>query len=349
MKNFLLNLESNIKTNLFIVIIIFFGFSDIVYSQSNVGIGTNSPSADAILDLVSKNQGFLTPRVTTAERLSIPATSNGLLVFDINLGLFFYWNSTSSVWQALDDNSSTNELLQGITYDSITNILTVWDNGNTFNINLKKNYYNQKITVSNDTIFLNGGGFVKIPTSADNQNLSIIGGRLTIQRGNTISIPDSSATNEIQSISISGGKGKIYLTNGGNVVLNDSSSTNEIQTLSKSGNVLTLSNGGGSVTVTDQDSTNEIQTISKTGVNVTLSKGGGTINVNDADSNSTNEIQSISISGGKGKIYLINGGNVVLNDSSSTNEIQTLSKSGNVLTLSNGGGSVTVTDQDSTN
>lgn len=51
----------------------------------------------------------------------------------------------------------------------------------------------------------------------------------------------------------------------------------------------------------DVSPTNELQTISTTGAagNITLSNGGGTLNlnVNDADSNSTNEVQDLSLSG----------------------------------------------------
>ena len=59
-----------------------------VLGQNNVGIGTKTPSPDAILDLVSKSKGFLTPRVTRAERLMIGASSDGLLVYDTDSSLF---------------------------------------------------------------------------------------------------------------------------------------------------------------------------------------------------------------------------------------------------------------------
>ncbi|NUM30889.1 MAG: hypothetical protein HUU47_01015 [Bacteroidetes bacterium] len=288
------------------MILVIISFFTKALGQANVGIGTKTPATDALLDLVSKNMGFLTPRMTTAERLAIPASSNGLLVYDTDMGLFYYWNSTGSVWQALDDNTSTNELIQGITYDSVSNILKIWDSGNTYNINLKRNYYSQKLTFSNDTIFLSGGSFIKIPTSSDNQNLNITGGRIAIQRGNTIYLPDSSATNEIQTHSITGGH--IVLSNGGGTVLLPDSSTNEIQTLSKTGNTITLSNGGGNVTVNDQDSTNEIQTISRTGGRIILNKNGGTATL--PDSSATNELQVLSMS--NDTIFLTNGGFVKL-------------------------------------
>jgi hypothetical protein len=58
-------------------------------------------------------------------------------------------------------------------------------------------------------------------------------------------LADSSATNEIQSLSISAGKGRIALSNGGSVLLNDSSATNELQTLIISNDSLFISKGNG--------------------------------------------------------------------------------------------------------
>ncbi len=73
-----------------------------------------------------------------------------------------------------------------------------------------------------------------------------------------------------------------------------------------------------------------------------------TDNVDDADNNTSNEIQALSKSGAT--ISLSNGGgSISLNDDDATNEIQILSKSGTSLSLSNGGGSVTLGDEDNGN
>jgi hypothetical protein len=72
---------------------------NVSFAQQNVGIGTLNPSANAVLDLVSpaNNQGFLMPRLTTAQRLSIATTAsdNGLVVYDTGLNQFYYWNGAS--------------------------------------------------------------------------------------------------------------------------------------------------------------------------------------------------------------------------------------------------------------
>ena len=86
------------------------------------------------------------------------------------------------------------------------------------------------------------------------------------------------------------------------------------------------------LSLVDQSSTNEIQTISTSGGagNITLSNGGGTLNLNvdDADSSPTNEIQNITTNGTAGNITISSGSTLTLNvndaDASITNEIQTI-------------------------
>jgi|GEM_PF-3290000 len=144
----------------------------------------------------------------------------------------------------------------------------------------------------------------------------------------------------------------------------DKDSTNEIQTISEVGNNVTLSNNGGSFIDSDN------QTLSKVGDSIKLVNGGG---VKDNDNQSlsligsqlhisngnsvtiagtidldwdpTNELQFLSLNNDS---LLISQGNYVLlpknYDNDSTNELQALTKVGNTITLSNGGGSVTDSD-----
>ena len=73
------------------------------FAQDNsVGINTNSPNENAVLELVSpnSNQGFLVPRLTTAQRnsMSLNNLDNGLMVFDTDADLFYFWNNGSWKW-----------------------------------------------------------------------------------------------------------------------------------------------------------------------------------------------------------------------------------------------------------
>src|SRR5579871_2118245 len=50
-------------------------------AQGNVGIGTTSPDASALLDLTSLSRGFLVPRMTQTQRNAISTPATGLLVY----------------------------------------------------------------------------------------------------------------------------------------------------------------------------------------------------------------------------------------------------------------------------
>ena len=76
----------------------------------SVGIGTNTPNPNAILDITAPNndQGLLMPRLTTTQRTALgttinagstPSASNSLLVYDTNLKQYFYWDT--NVWSTL--------------------------------------------------------------------------------------------------------------------------------------------------------------------------------------------------------------------------------------------------------
>lgn len=68
------------------------------FAQQNVGIGTTTPEQSAILDLVANDKGFLVPRVTQAERLTIVNPARGLMVYDVDADCFYYF---SNIWVPL--------------------------------------------------------------------------------------------------------------------------------------------------------------------------------------------------------------------------------------------------------
>jgi hypothetical protein len=53
-----------------------------ISSSGNVGIGTASPNASAILHLRSTTQGFLPPVMRTGERNDISSPAVGLMIFN---------------------------------------------------------------------------------------------------------------------------------------------------------------------------------------------------------------------------------------------------------------------------
>lgn len=76
-------------------------FLTVAWGQNNVGIGTTTPDASAVLELQSSNQGVLVPRMSTALRLGIASPANGLLVYDTDENCFFYYIAATASWQSL--------------------------------------------------------------------------------------------------------------------------------------------------------------------------------------------------------------------------------------------------------
>jgi hypothetical protein len=241
-------------------------FSVTSFSQNSVGIGTANSNNHAVLELVSpnKNQGFLVPRLTTAQRTaatftsSLATTENGLLVYDSDLNSFFHWlsNQWSEIGKAQD-------------LSLVGNTLKITNNPNATTIDLSPyagtNTDNQTLSLAGPTLSITGGNSVNLSSiNTDNQNLSntVTGTQRTINisggTGTTIDVADNdnSITNEIQNLTntVSGTQRTINISGGTGATIdvadNDNSVTNEIQTLSITGSTLSISgSGGNSVTL----------------------------------------------------------------------------------------------------
>jgi len=125
-------------------------------------INCETIDASAVLEVRETTKGILIPRLTSTQRMAIPSPANGLLVFDISTGSFWYYSNVTTSWVELD-NDATNEL--------------------------------QTISVSGTTLTLsNGGGMVSIADDDNDatneiQMLSISNNKLTLDNGgNTIDL-----------------------------------------------------------------------------------------------------------------------------------------------------------------
>ena len=171
------------------------------------------------------------------------------------------------------------------------------------------------------------------------QSLSVTGNSLTISGANTIALPpdaDSNPVNEIQNLQIVGDSLKI--SNGNAVKISgsidlDASPLNEIQTLSYNQDTVKISLANKIVLPhdADRDSLNELQTLSISNKTITLSKGNS---INLTDNDSLNEIQALTLN--QGTLKLSKANSVHLPDSSATNEFQNLSISHDSVSISNG-------------
>ena len=240
--------------------------ASLLQAQQNVGIGTLTPSTDAILDLSSTTKGLLAPRVTTAERIAMAAASNGLFVYDTDQNKFFYWNSTAGIWQIMQDFSLTNELNTAFTFDNTTKQFSITDAGNIFTQDLS--ILSQSLDFTNNILSL---------SDANNVDLSVYH-------------TDSSTTNElIQTTDFNNVNKELKITDAGATFTEDLSILS--QSLDFTNDVLSLSDANNvdlSVYHTDSSTTNEL--IQTTDFN----NGNKELKITDAGATFTEDLSILS-------------------------------------------------------
>jgi len=79
-------------------------FTSTTYAQ--VGIGTTTPAASAALDITSTTKGVLIPRMTAAQRNAISAAATGLMIYQTDGTVGFYYYNGSS-WAEVAATSKT--------------------------------------------------------------------------------------------------------------------------------------------------------------------------------------------------------------------------------------------------
>lgn len=133
------------------------------FSQAqNVGIGTDTPDPNALLDIFSNSKGVLLPRMTTAQRTAISGPTIGLTVFDTDT--YSYWMYRGDVnggWAEMQHNYQNTWTLAG------SNIY----NMNNGNVGIGTNNPQEKLSINatNPGIqFLNSNsakGFIQVNSS----------------------------------------------------------------------------------------------------------------------------------------------------------------------------------------
>ncbi len=98
-----------------------------VYAQlsAQVGVGTTTPHVSAQLELASTTKGFLVPRMTSAQKLAIASPADGLLVYDTDTQMHWFYKSGIG-WTIAGSGSFvlpySNTLNNPATLFSITNL-----------------------------------------------------------------------------------------------------------------------------------------------------------------------------------------------------------------------------------
>ena len=123
-------------TKIIVLFTAIIGLQSICYAQ-NIGIGTTTPDASAILDITATNKGILVPQVSLTSLTAAAPTTNpatGLFVYNTNanLGVGYYYNAgtpASPKWvQLLTSSSPLNSWnINGNRGNSFTNFIGTLD------------------------------------------------------------------------------------------------------------------------------------------------------------------------------------------------------------------------------
>ncbi|MFA7274675.1 MAG: hypothetical protein WC044_12475 [Crocinitomicaceae bacterium] len=80
--------------------------------QAQVGVGTSTPDASAMLEVTSNSKGFLLPRMSSAQRIAIASPLAGLQVYDNQTNSIWYFNGT--YWVDTQAMASVGDVKSGI-------------------------------------------------------------------------------------------------------------------------------------------------------------------------------------------------------------------------------------------
>ncbi len=136
-------------------------------ANAQVGIGTNTPHASAALDVTSTTQGFLMPRLTTAQRTGITSPATGLMVIDTELKAVMVYvdGAWTEVGGGVKQQAEVMDLNEEATLTDITSVVGVWEeqSSGTSSTSGNVNYTTSgDYTLENSTYVTVDGGVAKM-------------------------------------------------------------------------------------------------------------------------------------------------------------------------------------------
>ena len=185
------------KLQIISILIVFICFGNVL-AQNNVGIGTTSPDASALLELQSTNSGFLPPRMTTTQRDAIASPATGLYIWNTTIGRYEYNSGTPAspnwvgfltgstiplnnqyIFVGNASNYATGVPLTGDATITNAGVLTIANNAITTTKILNDAVDGTKINLSGnlngDLMYYNGTDWVRLPVGTINQVLTSTG------------------------------------------------------------------------------------------------------------------------------------------------------------------------------
>ncbi len=186
----------------FLAILLFFSLN--LYAQ--VGIGTTNPDPSSAIDISSTESGMLVPRMETLDREAISSPATGLLVYDTDFNLFYFYNGTD--WVPLDTGAAE----QRDNYKLVKDIADLADelSGGTYVLNTDYLYEINGVITVDAPIDLNGA-YVEGVDVGEDVLVNATGGALFT----------GSTAGSIRNISINGNGNQIFDLTGGSLVVNN--------------------------------------------------------------------------------------------------------------------------------
>lgn len=102
-----------------------------IAATGTIGLGTQNPNLNASLDLSATDKGLILNRLTTAQRTTLSGGAvAGMMVYDTDENVTYYWNGTEWVNPSQDNQNLTSASLSGSTL-----IVTI-EGGTSVNVDL---------------------------------------------------------------------------------------------------------------------------------------------------------------------------------------------------------------------
>jgi len=205
-----------------------------IAATGSVGIGTSSPAADASLDLGGNTKGLLLNRLTTAERTAFTPSAAGMVVYDTEETLAYFWDGAAWQSSGTDDQgvdvfqlNAANELELSLEDDGAATQLV--DLSGFLDNTDNQDIAGSGLTGTTLTIGISGGASEMVDLSSlsdsgsDDQLLSLTANTLALEDGGSVDLSgylDNTDNQTLGNFIFNNNILGIALQNGGSVQVN---------------------------------------------------------------------------------------------------------------------------------
>jgi len=169
-------------------------------SSGSAGIGTATPNASSLMEMISTTKGLLMPRMTKTQRDVIASPATGLMIYQTNSGPGFYYFDGSS-WQPVS-SKGVNKTLSNLTGPTAVNVDLVPNSNNTFS--LGSSTYGWKNIYAVGSYYIGGSKVLDI-TGVNNTFLGATYNTANTGNGNTFTGAGAGTYNTTGSLNTSTG------------------------------------------------------------------------------------------------------------------------------------------------